>query len=181
MATENGIVPIPKKMMLSGMPIPVKEKTAAKGKKIALEGTCRKSRPAISHFCLPVNFDLDELGFDTSMSSVSAPPHFIPSAFADHRRAAKGRDLFSDVELDPVEEGFIVDRPSMGGPLSERFKVCLASLEYVGVVDGREGDQLDRVNLDLAVTHSIATTRSHFRPPPQPECHCYVARQNVRT
>jgi hypothetical protein len=54
-------------------------------------------------------------------------------------------------------------------------------LEYVGVVDGREGDQLDRVNLDLAVTHSIATTRSHFRPPPQPECHCYVARQNVRT
>ncbi len=31
MAKEKGIVPIPKKIMLSGMPIPVNEKTAAKG------------------------------------------------------------------------------------------------------------------------------------------------------
>jgi hypothetical protein len=31
MAKEYGMVPIPKKMRLSGMPIPVKEKRAANG------------------------------------------------------------------------------------------------------------------------------------------------------
>src|ERR1039458_1328860 len=95
--------------------------------------------------------------------------------------AASGRDLFSDVELDPVEESLIVDRASMGSPLAERFEVCFASLTYVGVVDGGEGDQFDRVNLDLAIAHAIASTRSHFRPPPQPERHRYFTRQNVPT
>ncbi len=58
--------------------MPVREKTAARGKKIRLDGTCRRMRPAISHFCLPVNFDL-ELGFDTTIGSALAPSHFIPS------------------------------------------------------------------------------------------------------
>jgi hypothetical protein len=85
------------------------------------------------------------------------------------------------MELDPVEECFIVDGSSMGGPPSERFEVCFASPVDVGVVDERKRDQFDRVNLDLAVAHAVATARFHLRPPPQPERHRYVTRQHGRT
>ena len=74
-----------------------------------------------------------------------------------------------------------MDRPSMGGPSSERFEVCFASSADVGAVDGREGDQFDRLDLDLAGTHSVETARFHLRLPPQPERHRYVTRQHVRT
>jgi len=74
-----------------------------------------------------------------------------------------------------------VDGPSVSGPSSERFEVCFASSADIGVVDGGEGDQFDRVNLDLAVAHAVVTAMSHLRPPPQPERHRDVTRQHVRT
>jgi hypothetical protein len=83
------------------------------------------------------------------------------------------------MELDPVNECFIVDGPSMGGPSSERLEVCFASSADVGVVDGKEGDEFDRVHLDLAITHAVATARFHFRPLPQPERHRYGTRQHL--
>jgi len=97
------------------------------------------------------------------------------------RQLGSTPDLSNDMELDPVEECFIVDGPSMGGPSSERFEVCFASPVDVGVVDERKRDQVDRVNLDLAVAHAVVTAKSHLRPPPQPERHRYVTRQHMRT
>jgi hypothetical protein len=74
-----------------------------------------------------------------------------------------------------------VDGPGMGGTLSQRFEVWFASSADVGVVDESKGDKFDRVNLDLPVSHAVATTSSDLRPPPQPERHRYVTRQHVRT
>lgn len=93
--------------------------------------------------------------------------------------AAQGRHLFSGVELDPVEERFILDRPCVGCPRPEGFEVCFASEEYVGAVDGGEGDLFDRVNLDLTVAHPIATARSHLWALPQPEGQRDVTRQDA--
>lgn len=61
------------------------------------------------------------------------------------------------MELDPVKEGLITDWPSMSGPSSERLEVGFASSADVGVVDGEKGDQFDRVNLDTAIAHGVAT------------------------
>jgi hypothetical protein len=86
-----------------------------------------------------------------------------------------------DMELDPVQECLVVDGPRMGGPSAERFEVCFASSADVGAVDGGERDQFDRVDLDVAFVHSVATARLHLGLSPQPERHRDVAGQHVRT
>jgi hypothetical protein len=39
------------------------------------------------------------------------------------------------VKLDPVDEGFIMDRASMSGPSPKGFKICLARPADVGLLD----------------------------------------------
>lgn len=74
-----------------------------------------------------------------------------------------------------------MDGAGMGSTLPERFEVCFAGSAHIGLVDGREGDQFDRVNFDQAVAHLVATACLHFRPPPQPERHGYVTGQDGQT
>jgi hypothetical protein len=83
------------------------------------------------------------------------------------------------VKLDPVDEGFVVDGASMSGPLSKRFEVRFASPSNVCLGDGREGDQFHRVNLDLTIANSVATTRFDLRTSPESERQSYVAGQHV--
>lgn len=77
MADEYGNVPTAKSTTLSGTPIPVNAKTAARGKKIALAGTWRQMRPAINHFWPPFSFDLGGLALGATLWSVSTPPDTI--------------------------------------------------------------------------------------------------------
>jgi hypothetical protein len=51
----------------------------------------------------------------------------------------------------------------MGGPTSEGLEICLASSARVPGIDGEEGDQFDRVHLDLAVAQAMATAILHRR------------------
>ncbi len=90
------------------------------------------------------------------------------------------RALSNDMELDPVEKSFIIDGPSMGGPCSEGLEVCFSGSLDVAVVNRREGDQLDRINLDHAAVHAVATTRLNLRSPPQPEGQGDVPGRHVR-
>jgi GNAT superfamily N-acetyltransferase len=85
------------------------------------------------------------------------------------------------MEFDSVDEGSVVNWPCMGGSSSERFEVRFARPADVGVVDDGERDQLDRVDLDLAVTNAIVAPGFYLRPPPQPERHRDVSGQHVGT
>lgn len=85
------------------------------------------------------------------------------------------------MELDPVDECFIVDGTGMSGPPSKGFKIRFAGPAYVGLVDGTEWDQFDRVDFDLAVAHAVPTTRFYLGPAPQPERDRDVTRQHART
>ena len=84
----------------------------------------------------------------------------------------------NDMELDPIQDRFIFDRTSVGGPSSECFEVCFAGSVDVGVVYESERDQFDRVNLDLAATNAVPTPRFHLRPSPQTERHRDVTRHD---
>jgi hypothetical protein len=75
-------------------------------------------------------------------------------------------NLSSNVKFDPVDKRFIMDGAGMSGPTSKGFKVCFPSPANVCLIDGRERDQVDQVNLDLTVAHTVPTTRFHFRPSP---------------
>ena len=101
------------------------------------------------------------------------------SVFDARVPAIERSDLPNDMELDPVER-CRHRSAGMGGPSSKRFEVCFAGPTDVGVVDEREGDQLNRINLDLTVGHAVTTARSHLRPPPEPERHGDVTRQHTR-
>ena len=57
--------------------------------------------------------------------------------------------LLDGVKLDSVDDRVVTDRTGVGGPSAERFEFGFACPSKVGSVDGSEGDQLDRVNLDL--------------------------------
>jgi hypothetical protein len=90
---------------------------------------------------------LDPLGSSSGSSLLSPlsslhsidPSKGLTSIGASPARWGHKRiDLFSDMKLDPVEERFIVDGASMGGPLSERFEVRFAGSANVGDVDGTE-------------------------------------------
>jgi sugar porter (SP) family MFS transporter len=77
-----------------------------------------------------------------------------PDASAEPARSA---DLLHGVELDPVQERVIAYGTRMGRPQAEGLPVRFAGAPHVIVVDGRERDQFDRVDLDLAVGHSVTT------------------------
>jgi hypothetical protein len=52
------------------------------------------------------------------------------------------------VELDPVDEGVVVDRPAVGGAAAEALEVALPGSLHVLGGDGGERHQLDVVDLD---------------------------------
>ena len=52
------------------------------------------------------------------------------------------------MELDPVDEGVLVDRPRVRGAVAQRLAVGLAGLPDVRLSDRRERDKLDGVDLD---------------------------------
>ena len=54
------------------------------------------------------------------------------------------------MELDPVDEGVLVDRPGVRGALAQGLAVGLAGLPDVCLGDRRERDKLDCVDLDQA-------------------------------
>ena len=77
--------------------------------------------------------------------------------------------LRHDVELDPVEEGVVVDRPGVGGAPAERFSVEFTGPPYVGLRHTRERHQLDRVDLDGDRPDSISAADLDLRSLPEPE------------
>lgn len=83
------------------------------------------------------------------------------------------------MELDAVEESVLVDWPGMRGPCSERFEVRFAGPLDIDAVDRTERDQLDRINLDVAFAHAVATSRLHLRPLPESERDRDVTRHYV--
>ncbi len=85
------------------------------------------------------------------------------------------------MEFDPIDQGVIVDRPGMSGPSSKGCEVRLACSADVGVIDEREGDQFDRIDLDFTVTDPVATAGLHLQPTPQPERHGDVTGQHACT
>jgi hypothetical protein len=90
-------------------------------------------------------------------------------------------DLSSDVKLDPIDKRVIADGTGMSCPSSKGFKVSFARTPNVGLIDGREGDQFDRVHFDLTVVHTVPTTRLYLGSPPQPERQRYVTGQYIRS
>jgi hypothetical protein len=64
MANEIGIVAILKDIIPRGARIPVRTRTAAKGKKTTPKGTCRQSRPAIKAAFFHSGIASTECAFD---------------------------------------------------------------------------------------------------------------------
>jgi hypothetical protein len=82
------------------------------------------------------------------------------------------------MEFDPIEHGLVVDGPSVGSPSLEGFEVRFAGTEEVGVVDEGEGNQFDRVDLDLPTSDAVPAARLHLGSLPQAERHRDVTRQH---
>lgn len=89
--------------------------------------------------------------------------------------------LLDGVELDPVQQGAVVDGPGVGGSPAEGLEVCFPGAADIVLVDRGEGNQLDRVDLDPAQSDRVTAPRRHFRPTPEPERDSDLARQDVLT
>jgi hypothetical protein len=87
--------------------------------------------------------------------------------------------LMDGVELDPVHEGVVVDGPGVGGSPAEGFNVCLSGAADIVLVDQREGNQFDRVDLDPAWSDGVPAPRRHFPTAPEPDRDGNLARQDV--
>ena len=83
------------------------------------------------------------------------------------------------MELDPVDEGVLVDRPRMRGTLPQGLAVGLAGSPDIRLGDRRERDELDRVDLDHTGTDPVAAALLDLRPLPQPDRQRDIARQDV--
>src|SRR5215203_403445 len=75
------------------------------------------------------------------------------------------------VELDPVDEGVLVDWPGVRGSAAQGLAVGLAGLPDVRVADRRERDELDGVDLDQAGADAVAAALLDLWPLPQPNRH----------
>ena len=73
------------------------------------------------------------------------------------------------MELDPVQERVITDGAGVSGSPAQGLEVSLAGAPQIEILDGGEGDELDRVDLDLPGSDAVAATGFHLRPAPQPE------------
>ncbi len=83
------------------------------------------------------------------------------------------------MELDPVDEGVLVDRPRVGGAVAKGLAVGLAGSPDVSRRDRRERDKLDGVDLDQTGADPVATALLDLRPLPQPHRQRDIAGQDV--
>src|SRR5690242_4740687 len=83
------------------------------------------------------------------------------------------------MELDPVDEGVLVDRPCGCGAVAQGLPVGLAGAPDVRLGDRREWDELDRVDLDQTGADSVAAALLDLWPFPQPDRQRDIARQDV--
>ena len=83
------------------------------------------------------------------------------------------------MELDPVDEGVLVDRPSVRGALAQGLAVGLAGLPDVRLGDRRKRDKLDGIDLDQTGADPVTAALLDLWPLPQPDRHGDVASQDV--
>src|SRR3954452_1315816 len=83
------------------------------------------------------------------------------------------------MELDPVDEGVLVDRPRVRGAGAQGLAIGLAGLPDIRLGDRRERDELDRVDLDQTGPDRVAAALLDLRPLPQPDRQRDLAGQDV--
>ena len=83
------------------------------------------------------------------------------------------------MELDPVDEGVLVDRPRVRGAVAQGLAVGLAGSPDVRLGDRRERDKLDGVDLDLTGADPVAAALPDLWPLPQPDRQRDIAGQDV--
>src|SRR4051794_8462824 len=83
------------------------------------------------------------------------------------------------MELDPVDEGLLVDRPRVRGAPAQRFAVGLAGSPDVRVGDLRERDKLDGVDFDHPEPDSVAAALLDLWPLPEADRQGDVAGEDV--
>jgi hypothetical protein len=88
------------------------------------------------------------------------------SAFGALRLLAVTSD---HVELDTIKDGVAPDRSRMRRAFAEGLSISLARSTHVCVADRVERDQIDRIDLDVDVAHSIYPSDSHLWPLPKPK------------
>src|SRR3954447_10667043 len=82
------------------------------------------------------------------------------------------------MELDPVDERLLVDRPRVRGAVAEGLAVGLAGLPDVRLGDRRERHELDGVDLDQPGAAPVAAALLDLWALPQPDRQRDVAGQN---
>lgn len=82
------------------------------------------------------------------------------------------------VKLDPMDESALVDRARVGRPISQGLTISLSRSGEVVVGHSREGQHLERVDLDDDPGSPIAATNLDLRPIPQPDRDCDLAAYN---
>src|SRR3954447_513129 len=83
------------------------------------------------------------------------------------------------VELDPVDEGVLVDRPRVRGAGAQGLAVGLAGQSDVRLGDRRARDKLDGVDLDQTGADPVAAALLDLWPLPQPDRERDIAGQDV--
>ena len=83
------------------------------------------------------------------------------------------------MELDPVHECVLVDRPRVRGAVAQRLAIGLAGSSNVRRSDRRERDKLDGVDLDQARPNPVAAAPLDLWPLPQPDRQRDIARKHV--
>ena len=82
------------------------------------------------------------------------------------------------MELDPVQERVVTDGTGVSGSPAEGLEVSLAGAAQIEIIDGGEGDELDRVDLDHRGPDRVPAARPYLRPPPEPERDSEVTRDH---
>lgn len=83
------------------------------------------------------------------------------------------------MELDPINERVVVDRPGVRGALAQRLAVELAGSSDVLPGDHREREKFDPVDLDLTGADPVTTALLDPWPLPQSNLERDVSRQHV--
>ena len=83
------------------------------------------------------------------------------------------------MELDPVDERVLVDRPRVRGAVAQGLAVGLAGSPDVRLGDRRERDKLDGVDLDQTGADPVAPALLDLWPLPQPDRQRDIAGQDV--
>ena len=74
---------------------------------------------------------------------------------------ARGIRLLDGVELDPVEQGVVLDWAGMSGAATQGLTVGFAAAGQVLVVHRDEWHEFDGIDLDVSGADSIAATHLH--------------------